>query len=197
MAVATAPSVTPAQATSASSSMSPEHAERPLPPVAGCNPAAVSALPVWTRQVMPSPSVPSAFSVITAASGVSRYFAFSGACSSLSSSVFMRKSYGERRPSNRVLDGVVAATRPRRAGRRRELRGELQPVPDRPGRKLPPLQRRALPCRGGAARWRRTAQVRAGDRRHRHRALAARDADLALDRLGERKDVREAEDVGD
>src|SRR5436305_9018378 len=94
MAVATAPSVTPAQATSASSSMSPEHAERPLPPVAGCNPAAVSALPVCTRHVMSSPSVPSAFSVMTAASGVSRYFAFSGACSSLSSSVFMRKSYG-------------------------------------------------------------------------------------------------------
>ncbi len=35
MAVATALSVTPAQATSASSSMSPEQASRPLPPVAG------------------------------------------------------------------------------------------------------------------------------------------------------------------
>src|SRR2546423_11541726 len=105
MAVATAPSVTPAQATSASSSMSPEHAERPLPPVAGCNPAAVSALPVWTLQVMPSPSVPSALSVMTAASGVSRYLAFSGACSSLSSSVFMRKSYG-------VVAAVDAQIRP-------------------------------------------------------------------------------------
>src|SRR4029078_2453417 len=93
MAVATAPSVTPAHATRASSSMSPEHALRPLPPVAGCNPAAVSALPVWTLHVRPSPSVPLAFSVMTAASGAARYFAFRGACSSLSCWVFMRKSY--------------------------------------------------------------------------------------------------------
>src|SRR5437588_8272082 len=32
-----------------------------------CNPAAVSTLPVWTLHVMPSPSVPSAFSVMTVA----------------------------------------------------------------------------------------------------------------------------------
>jgi len=69
IAVATALSVTPAQATSASSNMSPEHALSPLPPVAGCNPAVTSALPVWTLQVTPSPRRPSAFSVISAASG--------------------------------------------------------------------------------------------------------------------------------
>ncbi len=45
IAVATALSVTPAQATSASSSMSPEQASRPLPPVAGCSPAVTSARP--------------------------------------------------------------------------------------------------------------------------------------------------------
>ena len=81
--MATAFSVTPAQATSASSSMSPEQAESPLPPVAGCRPASTSALPVSTRQVMPSPSDPLAFSVITAESGRSRYCCFSGACMSL------------------------------------------------------------------------------------------------------------------
>src|SRR5688572_20427043 len=105
MAVATAPSVTPAHATSASSSMSPEHALRPLPPLAGCSPAAMSALPVCTLHVMPSPSVPSALSVITAASGVSRYFVFSGACSSLSCSVSMQKSYscrGGSKPDHRL-----------------------------------------------------------------------------------------------
>src|SRR6516162_348786 len=42
MAVATALMVTPAQATSASSSMSAEHARLPSPPVAGCRPAVVS-----------------------------------------------------------------------------------------------------------------------------------------------------------
>ena len=45
-AVATAFNVTPAQATSASSSMSPEQACNPLPPVAGCSPASTSARPV-------------------------------------------------------------------------------------------------------------------------------------------------------
>ena len=44
----------------------------PVPPVAGCRPASTSALPVWTEQVTPSPIRPSAFSVTTAASGVSR-----------------------------------------------------------------------------------------------------------------------------
>ena len=47
--VATAPSVTPAQATSASSSMSPEHSSVPSPPVAGCRPASAIARPVSTR----------------------------------------------------------------------------------------------------------------------------------------------------
>ncbi len=71
-AVATADSVTPAQAASASSSMSPEQACTPLPPVAGCSPASTSALAVWTEQVMPSPIAPSARSVISAAAGASR-----------------------------------------------------------------------------------------------------------------------------
>ena len=44
--------VTPAQATSASSSMSPEHSSSPLPPVAGCRPATLSARPVSTLQAM-------------------------------------------------------------------------------------------------------------------------------------------------
>ena len=37
---------TPEQATSASSSMSPEHSSEPSPPVAGCSPASASARPV-------------------------------------------------------------------------------------------------------------------------------------------------------
>ena len=68
-AVATAPSVTPAQATSASSSMSPEHRRLPSPPVAGCSPAWAIARPVSTLHETPSPSVPAAFSVMYAASG--------------------------------------------------------------------------------------------------------------------------------
>ena len=71
IAVATALSVTPAQATSASSSMSPEQASRPLPPVAGCRPAVTSARPVSTLQAMPASSMsPSAVSVMTAALGL-------------------------------------------------------------------------------------------------------------------------------
>ena len=71
IAVATALSVTPAQATSASSSMSPEQASSPLPPVAGCRPAVTSARPVSTLQAMPASSMsPSAVSVTTAASGL-------------------------------------------------------------------------------------------------------------------------------
>ena len=69
-AVATAFSVTPAQATSASSSMSPEHSSSPEPPVAGCRPATLSARPVSTLQAMLlSSSVPLALSVTTAACG--------------------------------------------------------------------------------------------------------------------------------
>ena len=65
--VATARSVTPAHATSACSSMSPEQASDPSPPVAGCRPASVSACPVATEQLMPSsPSSPLARSVMTA-----------------------------------------------------------------------------------------------------------------------------------
>ena len=41
--VATARSVTPAHATSACSSMSPEQSSEPSPPVAGCKPATASA----------------------------------------------------------------------------------------------------------------------------------------------------------
>ena len=72
-AVATAFRVTPAQATSACSSMSPEQAEKPSPPVAGCRPASTSALPVSTLQVRPSPErSPSAWRVISAAPASSR-----------------------------------------------------------------------------------------------------------------------------
>ncbi len=49
-AVATAFNVTPAQATSASSSISPEHNSAPDPPVAGCSPASMMARPVSTLQ---------------------------------------------------------------------------------------------------------------------------------------------------
>src|SRR5205807_1550127 len=49
-AVETAFKVTPAHATSASSSMSPEHNSNPVPPVAGCRPAMASARPVSTLQ---------------------------------------------------------------------------------------------------------------------------------------------------
>ena len=52
--VATARSVTPAQAASASSSMSPEQSVEPSPPLAGCRPAAAIALPGPTEHVMPS-----------------------------------------------------------------------------------------------------------------------------------------------
>src|SRR6187551_605001 len=79
MAVETARNVTPAQATSASSSKSPEHACIPLPPVAGCKPASTNAFPVSTLHEMPSPIFPSALSVIMAVSGCSRYFSFNGA----------------------------------------------------------------------------------------------------------------------
>ena len=70
--VATARSVTPAQAASASSSMSPEHSWEPSPPLAGWRPASASARPVSTEQQMPSPRLPLAFRVTTAASGSSR-----------------------------------------------------------------------------------------------------------------------------
>ena len=71
--VATARSVTPAHATSASSSMSPEQASEPSPPVAGCRPATASALPVATEQLMPcSSSRPCAVRVTSARSGFSR-----------------------------------------------------------------------------------------------------------------------------
>src|SRR6185437_1144961 len=63
----------PAQATSASSSMSPEQSAMPSPPVAGWSPASAIARPVSTLQVMLSaPSAPSALRVITAFSGTSR-----------------------------------------------------------------------------------------------------------------------------
>jgi hypothetical protein len=68
--VATARRVTPAQATRASSSMSPEHSWVPSPPAAGCSPASASAPAVRTEQAMPEPSrLPSARSVTSAVSG--------------------------------------------------------------------------------------------------------------------------------
>ena len=70
IAVATDFKVTPAQATSASSSMSPEHNSSPEPPVAGCRPATASARPVSTLQAIPSlSSEPLAFRVMQAALG--------------------------------------------------------------------------------------------------------------------------------
>ena len=45
--------VTPAQATSASSSMSPEHASSPVPPVASCSPALIRPDHTSTLVVMP------------------------------------------------------------------------------------------------------------------------------------------------
>src|ERR1700737_4240899 len=84
-AVATAPNVTPAHATSASSNISPEHALRPLPPVAGCNPASTSALPVSPLQVTFPPNRPLARSVTSAVSGFSRYCSLSGACNDFNS----------------------------------------------------------------------------------------------------------------
>ena len=70
-AVETAFSVTPAQATSASSSMSPEQSSSPEPPVAGCSPATASARPVSTLQAMLAvvERAFGAFSVIIAAPG--------------------------------------------------------------------------------------------------------------------------------
>ena len=46
--------------------------ESPLPPVAGCKPAVTSPLPVSILHLTPSPRLPWARSVISAASGVSR-----------------------------------------------------------------------------------------------------------------------------
>ena len=72
-AVATAFSVTPAQATSACSSMSPEHAWRPVPPPEGCSPASTSALPVSTEHAIPDPSTaPAALRTMSAVSASSR-----------------------------------------------------------------------------------------------------------------------------
>ena len=70
--VATDRIVTPAQATRACRSMSPEHASDPSPPVSEWSPARTSAWPVLTEQEMPSSSVPSASRVIRADSGLSR-----------------------------------------------------------------------------------------------------------------------------
>ena len=71
--MATAFSVTPAQATSACSSMSPEQACSPLPPPEGCSPASTSALPVSTEQAISAPPTsPAALSTISAAPASSR-----------------------------------------------------------------------------------------------------------------------------
>ena len=80
-AVATARSVTPAQATSACNRRSPEQASSPVPPVAGCRPASTSARPVSTWQLTAvSSSRPDALSVTRARSGAARYSSLSGAC---------------------------------------------------------------------------------------------------------------------
>src|SRR5215472_4518969 len=86
--VATAPSVTPAQATSASRSMSPEQASWPVPPVAGCSPAVTRALCVSILQLTSSPRRACARSVTRAALGCSRYCSFNGAWIERNSSVF-------------------------------------------------------------------------------------------------------------
>ena len=67
--VETARRVTPAQAASASSNMSPEQSREPSPPEAGCRPASAMARPVSTEQETPSPSVPLALRVTRASSG--------------------------------------------------------------------------------------------------------------------------------
>src|SRR5438132_2197913 len=69
--------------------MSPEHALRPSPPVAGWSPASTGAFPVSILQITPSPSRPSARSVISAVSGCCRYRSLRGACKDLSSSAFI------------------------------------------------------------------------------------------------------------
>ena len=85
IAVATARNVTPAHAANASSNMSPEQANDPVPPVAGCKPASTIALPVSTLHEIPSPNLACAFKVIIATFGSSRYLSFNGACKDLSS----------------------------------------------------------------------------------------------------------------
>ena len=73
IAVATARSVTPAQATSASSSMSAEQASSPLPPAAECRPAVVLPCHTGTAQAMSDmSSVASARAGMRALSGSSR-----------------------------------------------------------------------------------------------------------------------------
>jgi hypothetical protein len=89
--VATAPNVTPAHPTSASSNMSAEHALWPSPPVAGCSPASTRAFPVSILHVMLSPTCPSVRRVTNAVLGCSRYCAFKGACNDLSSSAVIVK----------------------------------------------------------------------------------------------------------
>src|SRR6266511_4926164 len=84
--VATDRIVTPAQATKACRSMSPEHASVPSPPVSGWRPAFTSARPVCTEQEMPWSSDPSASSVICAAPGSSLYRSLIGRCKLHSSS---------------------------------------------------------------------------------------------------------------
>ena len=70
-AVATALSVTPAQATRAWSSMSPEQACSPVPPPEGCKPASTSALPVSTEHaISDSSTAPAALSTMRGGVGV-------------------------------------------------------------------------------------------------------------------------------
>ena len=71
--MATARSVTPAQATSACSSMSPEHSSEPSPPVAGYGQATASSRPVATEHATAcSSSSPRARKVTSASRGLPR-----------------------------------------------------------------------------------------------------------------------------
>jgi hypothetical protein len=89
-AVATALKVTPAQATRASRSISPEQAKEPSPPDLGWSPAETSALEVFTEQTRFSRfRVPSAFRVISALPASSLYWSFRGCCRAVSSSFFI------------------------------------------------------------------------------------------------------------
>ena len=73
MAVATLRKVTPAQASSACSSMSPEQASVPSPPVDGCRPARTGAAHPSTVHVIPgSEKAARATSGVTARAGWSR-----------------------------------------------------------------------------------------------------------------------------
>ena len=103
MAVATAFSVTPAQATSASSSMSPEQSSAPEPPVAGCSRHRQRTARFHLAGDRPVVDGSCALSV-RAAPGSDLYFSFSGACKALSASPSMpHSSSGSTSPRRRSV----------------------------------------------------------------------------------------------